>query len=191
MRGEVLMNTQTFPFHFGTVVSGDFFYDRAVEGRALHDEIVGGQNVVLYAPRRYGKTSLAMRVAEEWKRDGFICLYFDLMRVDSLDDFLREYADAALAAEGRTERGFRAVLSALASLRPKLSLGEDGKPVLELDFGPRGVSAKSLAEVLDLPERLSSEDRRIVVLFDEFQEIAILSRHVPAERIFRSVIQHQ
>ena len=185
------MNTQTFPFHFGTVVSGDFFYDRAAESRALHDEIVGGQNVVLYAPRRYGKTSLAMRVAEEWKRDGFICIYFDLMRVDSLDDFLREYADAALAAEGRTERGFRAVLSALASLRPKLSLGEDGKPVLELDFGPRGVSAKSLAEVLALPERLSSEDRHIVVLFDEFQEIAVLSRHVPAERIFRSVIQHQ
>ena len=52
------MNTQTFPFHFGTVVSGDFFYDRAAESRALHDEIVGGQNVVLYAPRRYGKTSL-------------------------------------------------------------------------------------------------------------------------------------
>ena len=42
-------------------------------------------------------------------------------------------------------------MSALASLRPKLSQGEDGKPVLELDFGPRGVSAKSLAEVLDLP----------------------------------------
>ena len=185
------MKTLDFPFHFGTVATGEFFYDRKDECAALHDEIAGGQNVVLYAPRRYGKTSLAMRVAEEWKRDGFTCLYFDLMRVDSLDEFLRDYADAALAAEGRTERGLRAILSALASLRPKLTLGDDGKPSLEIDFGHHGATAKSLAEVLALPETLSSGKRRIVVVFDEFQEIAALSRRVPAERVFRSVIQHQ
>lgn len=185
------MDKQDFPFHFGTVVSGDLFYDREADARNLHDLVAGGQNVVLYAPRRYGKSSLVLKVAEDWKKDGFVCIYFDLMRVESLDEFLRAYADAALAAEGRTERGLRAILAALASLRPRLTVGDDGKPSLELDFGRKGPTTKSLEEVLALPEALSSARRRIVVVFDEFQEIAALSRRVPAERIFRSAIQRQ
>lgn len=185
------MEKNDLPFPFGTVVSGDLFYDREADARNLHDLVAGGQNVVLYAPRRYGKSSLALKVAEQWKEDGFACIYFDLMRTESLDEFLRAYADAALAAEGRTERGLRAILAAVASLRPRLTVGDDGKPSLELDFGRKGPGAKSLEEVLALPEALSTGRRRIVVIFDEFQEIAALSRRVPAERIFRSVIQRQ
>ena len=183
------MEKTDFPFHFGPVVSGDRFYDREADARTLHDLVAGGQHVVLYAPRRYGKSSLVLKVAGQWKEEGFVCIYFDLMRVESLDEFIRAYADAALAAEGRTERGLRAVLAAFSSLRPRLTVGDDGKPSLELDFGRKGPGAKSLEEVLALPEALSSGRRRIVVVFDEFQEIAVLSRRVPAERIFRSAIQ--
>ena len=109
------MEKNDLPFHFGTVVSGDLFYDREADARNLHDLVAGGQNVVLYAPRRYGKSSLVLKVAEDWKKDGFVCIYFDLMRVESLDEFLRAYADAALAAEGRTERGLRAILAAVGT----------------------------------------------------------------------------
>ena len=99
------LKNNDFPFHFGTVASGDFFYDRSDDAVKLHDLVAGGQNVVLYAPRRYGKSSLALKVAESWKKDGFICIYFDLMRVESMDEFIRSYANAAIAAEGRTEHG--------------------------------------------------------------------------------------
>ena len=185
------MTTGDFPFHFGTVASGDYFYDRAEDAVKLHDLVAGGQNVVLYAPRRYGKSSLAMKAAEAWKKDGFVCIYFDLMRVESIDEFIRSYANAAIAAEGRTEHGIRTILATLASVRPKITVGDDGRPAIELDFGRKGPAAKSLEEVLSLPETLSSEKRRIIVIFDEFQEVATLSRHLPVERIFRSVIQHQ
>ncbi len=185
------MTTTDFPFHFGTVASGDYFYERAEDAVKLYDLVAGGQNVVLYAPRRYGKSSLAMKAAEAWKKEGFVCIYFDLMRVESIDEFIRSYANAAIAAEGRTEHGIRTILSTLASVRPKITVDDDGRPVIELDFGRKGPAAKSLEEVLSLPETLSSEKRRIIVIFDEFQEVATLSRHLPAERIFRSVIQHQ
>ena len=185
------LKNNDFPFHFGTVASGDFFYDRSDDAVKLHDLVAGGQNVVLYAPRRYGKSSLALKVAESWKKDGFICIYFDLMRVESMDEFIRSYANAAIAAEGRTEHGIRAILAALASVHPKITIGDDGKPAIEIDFGRKGPTAKSLEEVLSLPETLSSSKRRIIVIFDEFQEVATLSRRLPAERIFRSVIQQQ
>lgn len=180
-----------YPFRFGTVVSGELFYDRRDEAQTLHDEIAGGQNVVLYAPRRYGKTSLAMTVAKRWKREGLSCIYFDLMRVESLDDFMRDYANVLLAVEGRTERGIRALLSALASVRPRLTLGDDGRPSIEIDFGRRGPSSRTLAEVLSLSDVVSSEKKPLVIVLDEFQEVATLSRRVPVERIFRSVVQHQ
>ena len=185
------MNAKEFPFRFGTLVKGDLFFDRSDEARRLHDEVAGGQNVLLYAPRRYGKSSLAARVAETWEREGFVCLAFDLMRAESLDDFLRAYANEVLAAEDRASGNLRALLGALSSLRPRLTVGDDGKPSLELDFGRGGPTARSLEEVLALPEKFASKKRRFIVVFDEFQEVVALSRRVPAERIFRSVIQRQ
>lgn len=53
------------------------------------------------------------------------------------------------------------------------------------------MSATSIAEVLDLPEKLAHDlgDKPIVVAFDEFQEVAELSKEFPMEKIFRSCIQ--
>lgn len=54
---------QDNPFAFGVFVSGEQFYDR-VEMRAdLLRYIRNRQNVLLYGPRRYGKSSLASDVA--------------------------------------------------------------------------------------------------------------------------------
>lgn len=54
------------PFKFGKEVSGYQFYDREAITRELRRKLVdGSSNVVLFAPRRYGKTSLVVRVLEE------------------------------------------------------------------------------------------------------------------------------
>lgn len=52
-------------------------------------------------------------------------------------------------------------------------------------------SITSIAEVLDLPEKLAHDlgDKPVVVAFDEFQEVAELSKEFPLEKIFRSCIQ--
>ena len=53
------------PFSYGTVVRGDFFYDRKEEGERIVTTLSGGNNMVLFAPRRYGKTSLVFQVIEQ------------------------------------------------------------------------------------------------------------------------------
>ena len=54
------------PFKYGKEVSGDQFYDRRESADELHRFLKDGvANVVLYAPRRYGKTSLVVRVLEQ------------------------------------------------------------------------------------------------------------------------------
>ena len=53
---------KTNPFVFGKVVTGRDFINRSQERKEIAAEIENSTNVILYAPRRYGKTSLVMQV---------------------------------------------------------------------------------------------------------------------------------
>ncbi len=53
------------PFRFGQVVSGDLFCNREFEIRQITRDLTGGQSIVLYSPRRHGKTSLLLAVSKE------------------------------------------------------------------------------------------------------------------------------
>jgi hypothetical protein len=43
------------PFRYGDLALGEAFTDRDREGKELKADILNGQNVVVFAPRRYGK----------------------------------------------------------------------------------------------------------------------------------------
>ena len=178
------------PFAFGVFVSGEQFYDRAEIRSDLLRYIRNRQNVLLYGPRRYGKSSLAADVAEELRREGRVCIWFDLMKVNSLEHFVSEYAKAAYAVASRTERNLQKILGFFRALRPKVSVGTDGETSFGIELEAGGAGPDTVEEVLSLPERLAG-DGRIVVFFDEFQEIGRLSSDLALERIFRSVIQRQ
>lgn len=177
------------PFVYGKEVDGEYFYDRKDDFASLVATLAGGSsNVVLYAPRRYGKTSLAKKALDELSKRGFRCIYFDMMRVESVRKFCAAYASSAYALESGTVRAMRTVSKLLSSLRPKFTIGDDGTPAIELDFASADC-ATTVESALDLVERLSSERSPVVVAFDEFQEIATLSPDLPMEGIFRSCIQ--
>ena len=54
----------TNPFRFGALALDDAFTDREAEVAELLADILNGQDVVVFAPRRYGKSSLVWRVAQ-------------------------------------------------------------------------------------------------------------------------------
>src|SRR4051812_31873514 len=53
------------PFRYGPIALDDSFTDRATELDELLADALNGQDVVVFAPRRLGKTSLVRRVAQE------------------------------------------------------------------------------------------------------------------------------
>ena len=181
------------PFKFGGEVSGYRFYDRKEDAKKLHRRLADGStNVVLYAPRRYGKTSLVLKVLEQLRtEDSIPGLLFDMTKASSLERFCSEYANAVFALVGGRKELFHKVAEWLAHLHPMVSFGGDGNPPgIRFDYGER-MSALSISEVLDLPEKLMHElgDKPLVVAFDEFQEVAEMSKEFPLENIFRSCIQ--
>src|SRR3989442_5592549 len=71
------------PFRFGRIVSGDAFTDRDADLLVLERELRGGQNILLEAPRRFGKTSLILEVKRRLEAAGIAVAYLDCMLVPS------------------------------------------------------------------------------------------------------------
>lgn len=182
------------PFKYGKEVTGYQFYDRRESSDELYRLLKDGvANVVLYAPRRYGKTSLVVKVLERFKADGIPCIHFDISKVSSLERFCEEYASAVYSLKGGLGEMTHKVLDYVMHLHPTVSGTVLGKKSIRFDYGSR-MSALSVSEILDLPERLAKDNggQPIVIAFDEFQEVAELSRDIPLESVFRSCIQaHQ
>jgi len=162
------------PFKFGSVVTGQDFADRRRELAEITRELTDGQHLFLLSPRRYGKTSLILVALESLRARGTLVAYVDTFRTTTPVQLLELMAQTALrAAESRPERLLRLAMDLLGQLRPQVGADVTGSPTLSLDIGASPRSLLALQEgVLALPERLAvKRKRRLVLAFDEFQEI--------------------
>jgi uncharacterized protein len=151
-------------------VPPDDVIDRDAETTELLRLAAGGHFVRLYAPRKYGKTSLLQRVLHDaGAREGMVPILVDLYGVLSL-------ADVAVRIERAYARQLKGRLRArvdefLQSTGLGLSLSAMGIGA-RLQLQPRSNPLPALHALLDLPLRLESDGgRRALVAFDEFQDI--------------------
>src|SRR5918911_5202916 len=86
------MAEPTNPFLFGSLALGDAFTDREAEVAELRSDVLNGQDVVIFAPRRYGKSSLVVRVEQEVIRRGVLVAYCDLSRTPTKERFAAKLA---------------------------------------------------------------------------------------------------
>ncbi|HVP23173.1 MAG TPA: ATP-binding protein, partial [Conexivisphaerales archaeon] len=178
------------PFIFGDVVTGENFADREKEVKELLSDLRGGTNVLLFSPRRYGKTSLMMEVLRRLDDREFMKIYVDLFPVTSVARFAEVYASAVTKATGgKLEEAVGMIREHIPGF--KLVVGPEGVPGVEVEIAR---TRKDIEEVLDglydLPERIAKKKgKEAIVVFDEFQEIANLDGE-EIERGLRSRIQH-
>jgi AAA+ ATPase superfamily predicted ATPase len=76
------------PFVYGEQVGGENFCNREHEISELTSEINSGQNIMIYSPRRFGKTSLIGEVLRKAESKGILTVYIDLFPVISERDFV-------------------------------------------------------------------------------------------------------
>lgn len=180
------------PFFFGEVVTGENFTDRVKEIERLTADLRGGHNIFLISPRRYGKTSLIINVLEHLKKENLLTFYIDLYKVASLRELLEAYAKGvADSCTTRVERFSEFIKDIFPRLRPKMIIGTDGAPSIEVDIQLKDRELfDSLEEVFDIPEKIAKKQKRnFVVVFDEFQEILNLDGE-RIEKMMRACFQH-
>ena len=182
------------PFKFGKEVSGDQFYDRQDSFEKLYRKLAGGScNVVMYAPRRYGKTSLVKKVLARFEGEGVPTVSIDLNKIATIEKFCENYAFAFCKLTGKGREIVNRVSTYLSHLNPTFSFGGESVLSVKFNYGVK-MTETSISSVLDLAEKIADEviGGPIVVAFDEFQEIERLSPDLPLEGVFRSCIQaHQ
>jgi AAA+ ATPase superfamily predicted ATPase len=177
------------PFSYGTVVKEPYFFDRKEEKERIISTLTGGNNLVLYAPRRYGKTSLVMNVIETLTSLGYHCIYFDFMTVYSRESYVEVFSKAIFKQQGGTKNIIETIAKIVKGIRPKLTFDHKGEPEFSLDFLETKISDKTIDEVIDLPEKLYSSGKRLIIIMDEFQDIEKLNGE-NFEKLLRSKIQH-
>lgn len=178
------------PFSYGTIVRGDAFFDRTKETDLLVSTLAGGNNVVLFAPRRYGKTSLVFRVMDCLEAQGITCLYIDLMPAFSLERLAELVIEAARKKQTKMENFAQDLSNWVKRIRPTLEFGVDGSPKLSIDFSESHISQNTLSQVFNIPEQMAKRQGQVVVVMDEFQEITRFEKE-GIEGLLRSVTQQQ
>ena len=118
----------------GPPVEGDDFFGRKKEIQKANRLLDSSHSLLLSAPRRIGKSSLAKRLIEQKKNMGWKCVYIDLEETATEEGFLglivesfRENGIWKQVAEGMS----KGLVSVLESIE-KISLG----PV-QFDFGKK------------------------------------------------------
>ena len=125
------------PFNYLQFATGDQFYDRKEIRKDLHSRFLSGQsNVVLYGPRRYGKSSLVAELVGDLEKAGIPCVTLDVVKVPSIDLFVSAYATKVYRRLAPVKFEFRELGMFLKSLRPKMTLGPTGET--GLSFEPSG-----------------------------------------------------
>ena len=184
------MSAMQNPFRYGAKVTGGSFYDRREIKASMLNVIDGCNNAVLYGPRRYGKSSLVAEIIEDLSAAGEICVYVNMMDVASLGDFIVAYSKAVALKTAPVTSMLKHLAGVFRRVRPVLGVGDDGKPVLTLTFAASKPGVAELREALELPEKLRPKGRRILIVIDEFQEVAELGLGANFERVMRSVIEN-
>jgi hypothetical protein len=181
------------PFIYGKVVKGKYFADREKEIETLTKELSRGQNVILFSPRRYGKTSLILNVFDTLREKGFPTIYIDFYPVTTREKLVGIYAKAVSSAlTGSLERILGELKELFTRIVPKISIGAAGGPEIEYEIRvEKDNIEKALEETLQAPQKIASKrKKRVVVALDEFQEIDNLQGKSEIERMIRTCIQH-
>ena len=168
------------PFKFGTVVENSFFTDRQNELQHIKSVLNSENHLILISPRRFGKTSLVVKALRESNRKHIM---LNLQSVVSTEDFA-----ARLLKEIFKIYKFEKVKHFIQNFRivPTISLNPmtDG---VDVSIMPMVDNRVLIEDVFALLQAIASEEDRLIVVLDEFQEIKSIDKNL--DRLLRSIMQ--
>jgi len=183
------------PFSFGALALDDSFADRESELAELVSDVRNGQDVVVFAPRRCGKSSLVWRAARKLSAERVLVAQVDLMTTPTKESLAAALAKSVFEEiASPLERDREKALAPFRGLQVKPVIHvspEDGSFTFSFGVAQRGADIDAtLQRLLELPAELgSARSRSTALVMDEFQEIVAIDPRLP--KLLRSVFQRQ
>ena len=176
------------PFEYQRIVVGKTFIDREQEINILKKALISGENILLYSPRRLGKTSL---LKETLLRIGNkrIAIYVDLWECLTEGEIAEKLATGIInTSYTKIEKAANTLKEAITSTRPLITLEPDGSIGIKLEYIEKD---KTLRETLFLIEKIAQKrKKKVIIIIDECQAITEFEGN-RIEKLFRTIIQQQ
>lgn len=174
------------PFVITGIVDDPSFCNRQREQAELKNHIQNSQNVLLFSHRRFGKTSLILKVFKALRN--VTPVYVDLYGTTSIEGFIKALIKSASVIEPKSSRFIKLVRETVSGV--SISFGFDPithAPNIGASFErqPAGVDIEA---IFQLVKRVARR-KKIVIAFDEFQEVAGYGSD-SFEKALRKIIQH-
>lgn len=174
------------PFLINNYISPEYFCDRENESRTLISYLTGGSNTAFFAQRRIGKTALIKHVLYLLARKKITVIYIDIFASRNLKDMADMLANGMYSAFPPDKGLGKLFWNAIKLLRPVISIDETtGTPRLSLDITKPRQFENTIPQLLNF---LDSRNKKIIVAFDEFQQILNYPEK-NVEAIMRTCIQ--
>lgn len=171
------------PFKFGVVVKDEYFTDRIEELKKVKQLLDSENHIVLISPRRFGKSSLIAKAVQQTGRPS---ISIDFMKVLSTEDLAVQILKGVFR-QYKMEK----LKHLLAHFRitPNISYkpATDSWDVSFMPLMEKGPIA--LEDAMDLLQKVTTPDNRLIIVFDEFQEVGEISASLAKQ--LRAIIQHQ
>lgn len=170
------------------IAKGAAFCNREKEREQLSSNIKNIEHTVLLAPRRYGKTSLASKVMTEIDTEHAWIELFSATSFESaerkialaLGDLIYQLAPDLKKLELKIKQFFK-------KLKPEIVLSGFGQKVV---LHPLSSPIESITEILiQLDLYATSLNKKIVIVFDEFQQIAEIKDGHALEACIRQAVE--
>ncbi|MCR4837108.1 MAG: AAA-like domain-containing protein [Bacteroidaceae bacterium] len=170
------------PFKFGTIVDDEFFTDRQHELQFIHRILNSENHLILISPRRFGKSSLVMRAVKQSSRPYILINWQQITSTEDLAAKLLKSVFRIYPWE-RVKH-----LMNHFHVIPTISTNPLTDRV-DVSFQPVVDANVLLEDAMALVEKVSSNNQRIVVIFDEFQEVVSIAKGL--DKQLRSIMQMQ
>jgi len=173
------------PFKYGQIVTDVDFCPRPQLEKDLKEHIISGQNVLIEGERRIGKSSLIIKTASGIKN--YRTVYIDIYQIKTVNDLISRITNSLVSLEKQSGL-FEKLVKVVSHLRPSLSIDSfTGSPSISFNTTER-MTPEDIDNLLDFIYREHAL-RKIIVIFDEFQDILNIKDHESTVALLRSRIQ--
>ncbi len=176
----------------GNPVTGKNFIGRENEIEHITEVLSQGQNVVLIAPRRYGKTSLILQLLSQIQNTETYSAFIDLFPIPSIEMLPSQITEAVLKNHELDQIFTKTKNSAISMIQ-----NEKLKPVIKdfeflLSFSVHQENNwELLGNSIDFIDQFAKKhNKRMVCTFDEFGDISKFDGNKTAKLIRSKFQQH-
>jgi hypothetical protein len=177
------------PFVFGKIASEKNFTDRKVETERLVSNFVSSANTILISPRRWGKSSLVIKAADNCskKNKNIKFCFIDLNNVRTEEQFYQQLATKVLSVSA-TKTGIliENTRKFLGRFIPNIVFSPGPGSEFKLGLDWKEVK-KDPDDILNMAEKIGIQNNmKFIICIDEFQNISEFENPLDIQKKMRS-----